>query len=369
MTSADTKMLRINGPQLKPVYDAVVNDYDPADLKRDLYFRLGQDLSLIAEPGTHPAVVSDVLRTADRKGWLRELLEMFCASDYPAVRNAATNTLAAYSIQAETGKAPAAEFSDTSTMDDPYLCHLISQQPFIDRSELRANLRDLLSESISRVLAITGDRPCGKSYTWFFINQPELLTDIKPALVDLSEWSEPTTPVEVMSSIASQLGLAEPRIDEHAQEAAQALRLRNWLTGRLREHDSHGRWLLVFDSLDHVGQREETLQLIEFLAGAAIRRQPAGLRVVLLGYANRLAIDPLESVLTESIRDIGEPELRDFFRLLAQRANMALSEDAISVTARSVLSLLPPERASKLRQLPRTVRAVGNAALGQEVLP
>jgi hypothetical protein len=128
---------------------------------------------------------------------------MFYESEYLGVKEAADRTLA--------------ELSSTSAKDDPYLCHLIYQQPFIDRSELRRNLKDLLSESKSRVLVVTGDRPCGKSYTWFFISQPTLLTGITPVLVDLSEWSEPTTPIEVMSSIARQLKLTEPRIDEHAQ--------------------------------------------------------------------------------------------------------------------------------------------------------
>jgi hypothetical protein len=111
------------------------------------------------------------------------------------------------------------------------------------------------------------------------------------------------------------------------------------------------------------------LQLIEFLAGAAIRRRVADLRIVLLGYTNRLPIDPLESVLTESVRDIGEPELRSFFELLAQRANVAISDDGITRAVGEVLSLLPPEREPKLRLLPKTVRAVCNTAFGKEVLP
>ena len=136
--------------------------------------------------------------------------------------------------------------------------------------------------------------------------------------------------MEVMSSIALQLGLKEPTIDKHAQQAAQARRLRDWFVGRLQKHEPDGRWLLVFDSLDHPGQREETLQLVEFLAGAAIGKRLPGLRVMLLGYADRLLIDPLDSVLTEEIGEIEEPQLRDFFRLLAQ------NEGSISATTLSM---------------------------------
>jgi hypothetical protein len=172
-----------------------------------------------------------------------------------------------------------------------------------------------------------------------------------------------------MSSIALQLGLPDPTIDEYAQGAAQPRRLRDWLVGQLLPRDGDGRWLLVFDSLDHVAQRDDTLQLIEYLAGAAIRQRLTGLRVILLGYDNRLPIDSLESVLTEEVRDIGEPELREFFWSLARQVELAISDQAIDLAVRRVLELLPNERERKLGQLQKTVREVGNVAFGTRVLP
>jgi hypothetical protein len=377
--------LRLTGKELKLVRDAVIASYDYQDLEQDLRFELNRRLDVVSAPGNLEYVVFHVLDTAEREGWLRELLDMFRNGNYPAVREIAERILVAHisvpggSAASESGEAslnisasgddPAAGPGEIPASADPYLRYMIGQQhPFIDRSVLRVHLKDLLSESLSRVLVITGDRPCGKSYTWFFVRQPELLADITPVLVDLSEWANPSAPIEVMSSVALQLGLKEPAVDEHAQGATKARLLRDWLVGQLQQHDRDGRWLLVFDSLDHAGQRDETLQLIEFLAGAAIRQRLTGLRVILLGYANRLPVDPLESVLTEEIRDIGEPELREFFRLLAQHAKLPISDDAIAVAAHGVISLLPDERERKLGLLPKTVRAVGNAAFGQRVL-
>lgn len=282
------------------------------------------------------------------------------AAETPAVPGRSTAPAAS-----ESGNAPG-----MPEVADPYLTYIIGQQPFIDRTVLRAHLKDLLSNTASRVLVINGDRPCGKSYTWYYVRQPGVLGDTTPVLVDLSEWANPAQPVEVMSSIALQLGLREPTVDRHAQAAAQVQSLRDWFVGRLQKQDRSGhRWLLVVDSLDHVAQRDDTLQLIEFLAGAAIRQRLSGLRVILLGYANRIPIDPLDSVLTEEIGDIGEPELLDFFRSLAQQAGLAISDDAIKIAAQSVLNLLPAERERKFRQLPKTVREVGNAAFGRTVLP
>ena len=384
MSLTEVYTLQLNGRDLKLVRDAVIASYGYEDLEQDLRFKLNRRLDAVSRPGNLEYVVFQVLDRAEREGWLLELLDMFRNGSYPVVREIAERILGAHisvpggSAASESGEAsldisasgqdPAAGPGEIPAGADPYLRHMIGQQqPFIDRSVLRVHLKDLLSESPSRVLKITGDRPCGKSYTWFFIRQPELLADITPVLVDLSEWADPSAPIEVMSSVALQLGLKEA-VDEHAQGATKARLLRDWLVGQLLQHDRDGRWLLVFDSLDHAGQRDETLQLIEFLAGAAIRQRLTGLRVILLGYANRLPVDPLESVLTEEIRDIGEPELREFFRLLAQHTNLTISDDAIATAANGVISLLPDERERKLGQLPKTVRAVGNAAFGQRVL-
>jgi hypothetical protein len=382
MALAVTGKLRLDGRQLLLVRDAVADNYDYEVLEQDLRFQLDRRLGQIAAPDNLRNVVFRVLDTAEREGWLPELLGVFQNGRYPAVREVITRVLAecapppdggwsAFGVAAgQPGAAAGPGIGSPAADADPFLNHVIGRLLFIDRSGLRSHLRDLLSDSPSRVLVVTGERPCGKSYTWFYVRQRELLGDITPVLVDLSDWAEPSGPVEVMSSIGLQLGLPEPTIDEHAQGAAQAQRLRDWLVGMLqpRERDGH-RYLLVFDSLDHVAQRDDTLQLIEYIAGAAIRQRLAGLRVILLGYTNRLPIDPLESVLTEEVRDIGAPELREFFGSLAHQANLTITDQAIDVAVNSVLNLLPDERAGKLRQLPRTVREVGNAAFGRRVLP
>jgi hypothetical protein len=386
MTTMDTAVFRLSGPELKLVHAAVIASYNSDDLEQALFFELDRRLDVTAAPGNFSKVVFEMLVTALREGWLRDLLTMFVNCKYPGVKEAAVRALSQHdsppdaTAVSESGNvslgavAPESHTatsigSDISPMADPYLSQMIGgQQPFIDRSALHGYFKDLLSGTTSRVLVVTGDRPCGKSYTWFFISQPELLAGFTPVLVDLSEAKEPYSPVEVMSSIALQLHLEEPAIDRHAQQTAQARRLRDWLVGQLQQNNPDGRWLLVFDSLDHVGQQEETLQLIELLAGAAIRQRLPGLRVILLGYANRLLIDPLESVLTEQVGDIGEPELREFFRMLAQQAKLPIRDDAIDLAVHGVLSRLPEDRGPKLRKLPETVREVGNAAFGRKVL-
>ena len=347
--------------QLRMMHNAVLESYDRQTLEMKL-FELDRRLDVISPPGSLSNVVFRLLQTAQREGWMIDLLRMFKESSYPAVREAANRIL--------THNLPSQDRAETPTPDlpaaDPYL---IGRQPFIDRNVLRMHLKDLLSDSESRVLMITGERPCGKSYTWRYVNQPALLGGVIPVLVDLADSREPLSPLDIMSSIALQLGLPEPTIDRYAQETAQARRLRDWLVGQLQQDNPDGRWLMVFDSLDHIGQREETLQLIEFLAGAAIRQRLTGLRVILLGYTDRLLLEPMESVLIEEIQDIGAPELLEFYRWLAQRENLPITEEAIDLAVQQVLSLLPDDRGARLRRLPATVRTVGNAAFGKKLLP
>lgn len=377
------RMRRLDGPALKLVWKAVVQSYDPDTLERELAFA-DRRLADISGPGNFQTVVFKVLEDAQKRGWMAEFMAMLIDSSYPDTREIGTRMLEQYgSSAAEPVLSPAASPNPGPNLatqpgatspsglavGDPYGSQLVGEQIFINRTKLRAHLKDLLSASRSRVLVVTGDRPCGKSYTWFYVRQRELLGEAEPVLIDLKDWTEPVSPVDLMSSIALQLRLPEPVIDQYAQGAAQARRLRDWLVGQLRPQEDSGRWLLVFDSLDHVAQRDETLQLIELLAGAAITQVLPGLRMILLGYVNRLPIDPLETVLTEPIEDIGEPELRDFYRALARQAGVAITDEAIELAVRAVLNLLPADREGKLYQLAKTVREVGNAAFGMRLLP
>jgi hypothetical protein len=389
MMPAVAQAVRLDGRSMLLVRDVLSGVYDYERLDQDLV-RIDRRLAEVSAPEGMKVVVFRLVDTATREGWLLELLTMLAEEvAYPEVKAIARRMLG--QLQPPPG-GPAAAPGAPQALDspahvaawaaggpvggngsapvDPFHSHLLGQLLFVDRTGLRKHLRDLLAESPSRVLVVTGARPCGKSYTWYYVRHlADRLGGLTPVLVDLSDWAEASLPMDLMSSIALQLGLPLPKVDEHAQGAAQAQRLRDWLVRCLHDRDPDGRWLLVFDSLDHVAQREDTLQLIEFLAGAAIRQRLPGLRVILLGYADRLPIDPLESVLTEEVCEIGEPEIREFFQTLARLSQVSITDEALDLVVRGVMDMLPAGREQKLRHLARTIRAIGNAAFGRQVLP
>ena len=104
--------LRLTGKELKLVRDAVINSYGYDDLEQDLRFELDRRLDAVSARGNLKNVVFEVLDTAERQGWLRELLDMFRNGSYPAVREIAERILAEHI--AVPGDSTASESGDGS---------------------------------------------------------------------------------------------------------------------------------------------------------------------------------------------------------------------------------------------------------------
>ncbi|MEV8093147.1 effector-associated domain EAD1-containing protein [Kitasatospora sp. NPDC085879] len=350
--------LRLSGADRRHLVEAVVTDYEQEDLQQELSY-IDRRLAAISTGADLRTTVHRVVEEAERAGWLEELLGALRNGRFPAVAALADRLL--------TAVPPAAGYDDRH--EDPYATDLLGQRLFLDRTLLRAHLKDLVSDSRSRVLLVTGPRSCGKSYTWYLVSHvAQHLQTFKPILVDLSEWADQVcTPFDLMSSVASQLKLPEPTVDQYAQGAAQARRLRDWLVGQLYDESVRAKYLLVVDSLDHVPLQADTAALIDHLAGAAIRERLPGLRVVLLGYG-RPGLDALDSVLTEPVGTIDRRVLCDFFARLATGLDTDIAPPVIENIVDRMLDMLPADRATAIRELPGTVRDTANAVFDRQVL-
>ncbi|GJF33299.1 hypothetical protein KNE206_59990 [Kitasatospora sp. NE20-6] len=353
--------MRLSGVDRRHLVDAVVTDYAEEDLRQELSY-IDRRLAAISTDSDLRSMVHRVVEEAERGGWLEQFLTALREGRFPAVVTLADRLLAAAPPAGGPAGAPAAG-------DDPYLTDLLGQRLFLDRTLLRSHLRDLLSDSRSRVLLVTGPRSCGKSYTWYLVSHvAQQLQTFKPLLVDLGEWADQAcTPYDLMSSIASQLKLPEPTVDHYAQGAAQARRLRDWLVGQLYDQCVGAKYLLVVDSLDHVPLQADTAALIDHLAGAAVRERLPGLRVMLLGYGHP-EIDALDSVLTEPVGTIDRRVLCDFFARLAAGLDVEIDPAVIDTVVDRMLTQLPADRADAIRRLPGTVRDTANAVFDREVL-
>ncbi|MEV6211509.1 hypothetical protein [Kitasatospora sp. NPDC051914] len=349
--------MRLSGVDRRHLVEAVVTDYEEQDLRQELSY-IDRKLAAISTDTDLRSMVQKVVEEAERAGWLDQFLGALREGRFPTVATLADRLLTA-----------AVPPPGAGGQDDPYLTDLLGQRLFLDRTLLRTHLKDLVSDSRSRVLLVTGPRSCGKSYTWYLVTHvAQHLQTFKPVLVDLSEWADQVcTPHDLMSSIASQLKLPEPAVDQYAQGAAQARRLRDWLVGQLYDQSVHSKYLLVVDSLDHVPLQADTAALVDHLAGAAIRERLPGLRVILLGYGHP-ELDALDSVLTEPVGTIDRRVLCDFFTRLAAGLDVDIAPPVVENIVDRMLDMLPADRAAAIRRLPDTVRDTANAVFDRQVL-
>jgi Effector-associated domain 1 len=178
MTVTEVRVFHLDGQQFRLMHDMVASRYDYQALRQDLRY-IDKRIDDFASPSNFSRVVFEVLDSADRQGWLPELLQRFKESDFDEVRKMASEILVQHSSMPAASTASGS--SDTppsfpeskshagpggvSGETNPYGTYLIGQRPFINRSRLRTCLKDLLSEtSDSLVLyqaarAARGDKP------------------------------------------------------------------------------------------------------------------------------------------------------------------------------------------------------------------
>ncbi|KQV04419.1 MULTISPECIES: effector-associated domain EAD1-containing protein [unclassified Kitasatospora] len=345
--------MKLPGVDFKRLVTVVADFYDIDNLRIDLR-GINHPVRIVGG-GTLDAVVYDVVLDAERTGRLADLLTMFAACRYPDVREVADELLRGQGSPA--------------MQPDPFLTDLVGQRLYVDRTLLRSHFKDLVSASKSRVLVVTGQRPCGKSFTYFFVTHiAARLGTFRPVLLDLADWnSEPCTPYGLMASIAKQLRLGAPTMDQYAPGAAQAVGLVDWLVGELNHPSPKCQYVFVIDGLDRVLVLEETGNLLALLAGAALREKIPGLRVVLLGYS-RFDLSPLDSVLTEDVRPIDEPVICDLFLRLADLAEVDLDREGAELAAKHVFRLLPKDPRQRIGRMSEVIRTVEVRLFGREVL-
>lgn len=353
----------LTGHQTKILVEEVANVYSYDRLAAYLRTEFERNIETIAlNRSTIQDVALAVVDCAVKEAWIGRLLESFTTGPYPSLGRVAT-------LLIEESR-PVAALPADSGGSAAYGVDLVWHRPFLDRARLREHMEDLLSESATRVLAVTGERGSGKTFSWVYVTHlRDHLRTFTPVLVDFAEWiGRICTPLDVMTEIAAQLRLSRPTVDRHAQGAAQAQQLRTWLVGELPVAGPSAKWVIVFDSIDHAPLPQETVQLMEYVAGAAILQRHPGLRVVLLGYTNQFPLNFWNVVLTEEIGPIGRPAICGFLTRLARANSMEITEDAVGLTADHVLQQLEKEPEGAVRKLPEVLARAANTVFGKEVL-
>lgn len=246
-----------------------------------------------------------------------------------------------------------------SAPEDPFKTFFVTgKRPFLDRDRLRKSLKEVTSGDV-RVLKISGERPCGKSWTWFYLTYLEdKLDGFHCAKIDFAEFVHPPRPYDVMHRIARRLDVGEPPQDRSNVETDQAMRLVDWFVGRIANSASRSGYLVALDSLDHRRLPQPTEDLLAWLAKAAWESGESS-RFALMLLGGDLQLSPGgddDGIVEEFVSAPTREMLAAYLKKLANHCGADLPDDAIDFMVTEAFRDLPPDRYQALRQMTMRIR-------------
>lgn len=320
--------MTLSGPQFRRLCKILGDLFNPGELARLLVpmnkrlhdYSLGADMR---------EVVSDVVDAAEREGWTQGLI-------FRALMERPQNAeLKAFADLEQALARPSDLFPDGYRPQDPFAtCFVGSRHPFVDRDDLRAEIRAMIEGATTRVLLVDGGSKTGKTYTSSFVGVlEEEVGGFHHIMVEVDTFLPKVrgcTPEKLLADLlrrlerlnSSGLGaadLAEAPADPFVQATAQADKLYQRLLEKIHGHDREI-WL-VLDNVEKVTLPEDTLAMIRDLAAEAARSPadsaspPSKLRVLVFGDCG--AIDP-SRFAPHNLGPITQLDLRNFFETLFQ---------------------------------------------------
>jgi hypothetical protein len=320
--------------QLKGLRRILVDLFDLDDLHR-IVAGLGYDVDHYSPGGPRDLVVSALLNGANAEGWIVRLIDELAAR-YPTHGD----------LQALSASLPR---SDESSAVDPLGACYIDNRPFVNRGQLRATLRSILTDHGPRILIVRGERRSGKTYTVHLIKHLSQHLGFEVVHINLVPYAavRDISAVDIGRAIAAQLGLAGVPEIGNEQMSRWTLSYFNWLTGQLRARAAQARpWWVVVDGFESVSVPMAVQDFIDELA-VRIDDTLRNVRAVLIGYDWRLpfALDPTVAIDTTSA--ITVEDLSAFFLqfYLEQRPHLDAAErmNRAAEHVREVLERVGPE--------------------------
>jgi hypothetical protein len=318
---------RLVGQDRKMFLQAIEDDFDHISFAELLRKHLNEDLSSYVNPTTMGMrdIAIRIVAVAQQDGWLFGLIE---AAHHERKRDPRLR-------QIYKNFKPHIEASQV----DPYeACCLLSEQPMLDRDNLRRELRRL-GAGETNILVVTGDRHSGKTWTRRLIRHLERTTTafkfISCDLMRISRGADQNnkeiTPQLLAETIVDMLGL-EPIDCGGEQDSRWVQKFCRKLVGQLQ--DSQRCYWIVIDHFEKALLRQETKDLIRELAFRIEESLPM-LRLVLLEYdeTEKLRSEILAPIGYEKIPSVEQKDLVPFFQHLyeelAKSENMTPSSENI----------------------------------------
>lgn len=184
---------------------------------------------------------------------------------------------------------------------------LLGRAPFVDREVLRTKLEAFTNPDTytPRVLVVRGDEPCGKSYTWSFLQHLAFATvGAKPIRLRLKD--KGYTPRAFMVDVFNMLSLDLRRLPEMADDPqlARIDPLISVFQGQLAEMAGQRYWLVI-DDVNDPSVAPAITDTVFALAQSVDDARSDHLWLVLLGFS--APITPSEMLVAEEYARFPDP--------------------------------------------------------------
>lgn len=203
-----------------------------------------------------------------------------------------------------------------SPTGDEHDAVLLGDLAFIGRPELRDILRDFsYADNFSvRMLVLRGGEPCGKTYSWWFIDHLAKQAGANIQRIRLKDADY--TPRELFKALRVQFELSKygfPKLKDDPQESKIHPYI-TWLKGKLSSLDRHC-WLVI-DDLNHPNVRPSTREAA-YAIGKLAQVNKGNLWVVLVGYNEAITERELRKRKEETPQFPSEEAVAEFLQFVA----------------------------------------------------
>ena len=351
-------MSKLSSNQFRRLLDALVQGFDEASMMIMLRTKLGKFLAAEADGNGTEELFANLINRAEARNWSLDL-----------VRAASAFNPTAELTRLAAELAPQIALAD---IDHFNVCFVGSESVMINRKGLRQSLRTL-SQSVprgKRILVVNGPPVSGKTYSLEMITYlSEALGAFKVVPVNLQRIvGREVKPDDIAWEIVEVMNLPDdtvPPVDKE-QDSRWSLRFCRRLAGRL--NDLTTPWWLVIDGFNYVTLSQPVNDLIGELAVRISQTLP-GLRMILLGYHDKLPLEAERATIYEEIGEIVQEDLFTFFFQIYYEHNLTHFPLDIARKVAEVWQVVDQKDARKLETLGEAAAKAAKSITGLEVAP
>lgn len=212
---------------------------------------------------------------------------------------------------------------------DPHDAILLGRTAFVDRDDLRARLREFTNPSAytTRVLVVSGNEPCGKSYTWEFLRHLAWVT-VGAKAQRLRLRGTGYTPRQLVEETFALLRLDKSGLPPMTDDP-QLARIEPLITefkGQLATMGGQRYWLVI-DDLNDASVLPAAAETALALAQAVEENKPDQLWIALLGYNAPITDSELRHVAKDDPRFPDPDGVAEYFRRIADGSAKPLTPE------------------------------------------